>query len=109
MFLLVYCSEESPVENIQNRPPEINNMVALPDSVEFNASLLVFCWASDPDGQKLDYNWYSEAGTFLGSDSVNTWNAREYECQPWIICTVTDPQGALDKDSVQVYVIPTVL
>lgn len=107
IFLLVFCSKENPVEEIQNNPPEINNMAALPDSVGFNESLMIFCCASDPDKEILTYEWNSKEGTIWGGDSVITWNAPENECQPWIVCTVTDPQGALDKDSVQVFVIIT--
>jgi len=107
VFLIIYCTQDNPLEEAQNRPPEIETMLALPDSAGFNEKIMIFCCAVDPDQETLSYKWDSEAGTFLGGDSVITWNAPEYECQPWIICTVTDPQGALDKDSIMVFVVDT--
>lgn len=104
LFVLA-CSNPNSNDPFENNPPQIVNLVALPDSVEFNASLLVFCSACDPDDQELSYHWSSEFGTISGTDSLITYIAPEFSCQPWIICTVSDTYGAEDKDSVRVFVV----
>ncbi len=104
------CSKQNTIESSENNPPVINTMIALPDSVEFNSSIMIFCCARDADGEALSYQWDSKAiGTIKppGLDSVITWIAPDYHCQPWIICTVSDPNGASASDSVLVYVLDT--
>lgn len=104
-FLLLACSDPNGNDPFENSPPQIVSLLALPDSVEFNASLLVFCSACDPDEQDLSYQWSSDFGTILGGDSVITYVAPYFICSPWIYCTVSDTYGAEDKDSVQVFIV----
>lgn len=99
------CSDPNPVDSFENTPPQIVHMLALPDSVEFNASVLVFCSACDVDAQDLSYHWQSDFGTILGADSVITFVAPDFICSPMIYCTVSDTYGAEDKDSVQVFIL----
>jgi len=104
-LLFLACSDPNGNDPFENNPPQIVSLLALPDSVEFNASILVFCSACDQDGQDLSYLWSSDFGTILGGDSVITFVAPDFRCSPWIYCTVSDTYGAEDKDSVQVFVI----
>lgn len=104
ILLIFTCSDSNPTENFNNSAPQIIHLIALPDSVEFNASVLVFCSAYDADNQKLSYHWNSNCGTILGVDSVITWVAPDFVCSPWIYCSVSDTYGAEDMDSLQVFV-----
>ncbi len=101
------CSKQNSTESTENNPPVINTIIALPDSAGFNESIMIFCCARDEDGQSLSYQWSSHLiGTFQppAADSIVTWTAPECNCQPWIICTVTDPDGTSATDSVQVFI-----
>ena len=117
LFILFFmglfsCSEQNPAASEENTPPVINTMIALPDSVSFNESTMIFCCARDEDGQSLTYQWSSHlVGTFQSpaTDSIVTWTAPEYSCQPWIICTVSDPDGASATDSIRVFIFNNAL
>lgn len=101
------CSKQNPVTDKKNNPPLILSITALPDSTEINNRIMVFCDARDEDGDRLSYQWGSQAiGTIqlMESDSIITWIAPDYLCRPWISCTVSDPDGESATDSVQVFV-----
>src|SRR5690606_15635671 len=61
MFVLLNISScnESPVEVKENKEPVIFSLVAFPDVVYPNDSLIVICNAYDPDGDTLVYDWYT--------------------------------------------------
>ena len=107
IIFMLSCSEQNPAANKENSPPVILSITALPDSTEINDRITIICSAQDDDGDPLSYKWDNQTvGTIQTGDSDNTisWIAPDYFCQPWILCTVSDPNGATSTDSIQVFV-----
>jgi hypothetical protein len=58
-----------------NRPPAINSLVADADWTNPSATIQVTCTASDPDGDKLTYEWAATAGDVSGTGAIMNWTA----------------------------------
>jgi len=98
LFMVIHSCDDGPTE-AQNRRPVIAGIVAAPDSMTLGDSSFVTCFASDPDGDSLTFEW-----TLL-----NTGTIRETE-EPNVIkvfgifntipvleikCRVTDGRGGV--------------
>ena len=60
-----------------NKSPYITTLVASADWITPSGSIPVTCTASDPDGDKLSYEWSATGGNISGTGAVVNWNAPE--------------------------------
>jgi hypothetical protein len=109
-LLNINCSDENPVKP-ENQEPVILSLIAFPDVVMPNDSLIVICNAFDQDADTLVYDWYTgglvgikgalpgvparfntheNSQIFYAPDSINV-NAPQDTF--WIECAVRDRKG----------------
>lgn len=50
-----------PVFVSRNHPPVVDSLVATPDSIGPSDSTVVHCYAHDPDGDSLRFDWQTDA------------------------------------------------
>lgn len=112
MFVLLNISScnESPVEVKENKEPVIFSLVAFPDVVYPNDSLIVICNAYDPDADTLVYDWITSGSIVRIKGSNHPWlyNTKEnsqifyapdsqFVSAPqdtfWIQCAARDGKG----------------
>ena len=84
------------IEVRANRPPTITSLVADADWTTPSDSLNVTCDASDPDGDKLSYEWSTTEGDISGTGTAVTWNAPEEVGTYHITIVVKDGYGGED-------------
>ncbi|RJP65817.1 MAG: T9SS C-terminal target domain-containing protein [Ignavibacteriales bacterium] len=87
-----------------NNSPSINKIKASPRKLDLNGETQLICYASDADGDKLNYYWMADSGTLTYNDSVATWTAPDFSGNFYIRCKVTDGFGGEDEDSIAVEV-----
>ena len=76
-----------------NKSPVIESLTAEPPVVTQGKSATVKCVASDPDGDKLSYQWVATKGNISGQGSTVTWIAPD-TCGSYVITvTVMDSGG----------------
>ncbi|MGA1792341.1 MAG: metallophosphoesterase [Thermoplasmatota archaeon] len=68
--------EEEPVVN-ENRAPEVDRVVATPQSVLSGGNVSLRTIASDPDGDPLEYTYYCAYGQIIGEGNEVIWKAPE--------------------------------
>ncbi|MBC7098149.1 VWA domain-containing protein [Candidatus Bipolaricaulota bacterium] len=94
------------VQNV-NQPPWVD---AGPDlSVSEGGQIAILAKAGDPDGEPLEVEWWAEAGSLSGADSLcPVFHAPEVTgCDEILVnvcVTVTDPCGAMATDSLVIRV-----
>lgn len=112
MFVLLNISscDENPVEVKENKEPVIFSLVAFPDVVYPNDSLIVICNAYDPDADTLVYDWITSGSIVRIKGSNHPWlyNTKEnsqifyapdsqFVSAPqdtfWIQCAARDGKG----------------
>ncbi len=91
------------VEKI-NFPPEIQEINANPRAITINGTSQLTCQASDNNGDSLTYEWLCQAGSVSGSGNNVIFNAPSTKGHYYILCKVTDIEGAFAKDSIKVLV-----
>ncbi|MCK4295737.1 MAG: laminin G, partial [Candidatus Marinimicrobia bacterium] len=94
------------VESI-NHAPVITKITATPGVINLGGTSEITCTAEDPDGDTLDYYWFSEYGNLNYSDSIANWTAPEIEGYYFVICEINDGHGGEDIDSVGIVVHDT--
>jgi len=62
---------------VPNYPPRIKSLTPERNEVLKKDSTIIYCTAVDKDGDNLQYNWNSNAGTFIGSGANIIWIAPE--------------------------------
>jgi hypothetical protein len=115
MLVLVFilgCSNNDQPTSSNNQPPVIDSMTALPDTFVEDNMTTVTVFAHDVDGDNLDYNWTlreSWMNTVGGTDNVK----QVGNCCPvatlstgYVVVNVTDNNGGIVKDSIQIWVEP---
>jgi len=76
-----------------NQPPVIESLTAEPPVVKQGKSTTIECVASDPDDDKLSYQWVATKGNISGQGSIVTWTAPT-TCGNYVITvTVVDSGG----------------
>ena len=83
-----------------NKPPYINSLVADADWSTPLGTIQVTCTASDPDHDKLSYEWSSSGGSINGTGPQVTWTAPEETGIYQVTVVVKDGHGAEDTKSV---------
>jgi len=82
--------------------PVIQQMIAHPGKVDLGGTSTISCAASEPHGYPLHYQWSTDGGSSVGLDSVCVWTAPGQAGNWKIICTVSNNQGGVVRDSVMV-------
>lgn len=112
LFLFLGTCSDNPLENQNssetiNKPPEIDSILANPDTVIIGLNSILTCIAEDPDSDELEYLWESEFGTISDSGSSVIWHSPNSTGTYLILCEVKDGNGGTCKDTVSVFVIDT--
>jgi hypothetical protein len=79
-----------------NQPPVIKSLVANADWTLPSGSLNVTCDASDPDGDKLSYEWTASGGSISGAGATVKWTAPQKVGTYNITVVVKDGYGGED-------------
>jgi hypothetical protein len=87
-----------------NRPPTIANLIADAVWITPSGSLQVACNASDPDGDKLSYEWSTTGGDISSTGAAVNWTAPEEAGIYDVTVVVTDGHGEEDTKWVKLSV-----
>jgi hypothetical protein len=69
---------------------------------------MVYCTATDRDGDELTYAWEAEAGTISGTGGTVTYTAPDVPGDYIIVCTVEDGNGGSAVDTTAISVVTVV-
>ena len=110
-LLSLFNCNNNPVQNEkpENHYPEILSLSVFQNIIGLKDSVIVFCTATDPDGDTLVYDWYTDARLKInGANGNESWlihtfdNYRvfyptKYNYYPvdtaWVQCFVRDVRG----------------
>ena len=111
LFNILSC-DDNPVDGKpENRSPVILSLFVFPDIIGPSDSAIVICNATDPDGDTLVYDWYTDTRLKIkGASRDEPWLFHTYENSrifypknvnipidtPWVECTVRDVKGGND-------------
>ena len=95
--------EPPPPEEPQNQAPVIDSITAIKETIA-SSECLVFCRASDADGDALDYWWSADGGMIEGEGDSITWIASGIAGDYTVRVMVTDGNGGEAIDSVTITV-----
>ncbi len=87
-----------------NTLPSINKIRVTPRKMDLNSTATVNCFATDNDGDTLNYSWSSNAGTITGTGETISWKSPMTEGNFRLYCTVNDGHGGITKDSISIEV-----
>lgn len=87
-----------------NRPPVIESLSMSPNSVEPQRNGIVTCVASDPDGDPLTYEWWTELGRIEGEGNVVTYVGARYVGEYKVEVHVRDNKGGNTIETITVTV-----
>jgi hypothetical protein len=93
-----------PIEVIPNHHPVIESLTAEHLLVKQDESTTVTCVASDPDGDKLTYEWKTTDGALSGQGSAVTWTAPSTCYSAIITVTVADDWGGRVREVLSIEV-----
>ncbi|MFC1974736.1 Ig-like domain-containing protein, partial [Chloroflexota bacterium] len=81
------------IDVLVNHRPVIESLVANPSVVNQSETTTIECIASDPDGDKLSYQWKTTGGSISGEGAAVTWTA-PITCGSYVVTvTVADGKG----------------
>lgn len=112
----IYCSVSDGVapvvrDSIQitviesvNHTPVIEDLIASADKIDMGDTTIINCFASDPDGDLLEYFWSVDYGQVIGYDSTISWVAPDSGGYFYVKCTVIDNRGGEAADSIGIVV-----
>lgn len=117
-FLLNISCDENPVKQ-ENHSPIISSLIAFPQTISPSDSLIVICYASDPDGDTLVYDWLTDSRLKIeGTDEFILYhtseNIRRFYLQNinkvpdtlGITCSARDVKGGSASKSVLIFLQP---
>lgn len=94
-----------------NRPPIINSLTTNPSSnpltIETEKNVSLFCYATDPDNNRLTFLWDKTGGAITESGSIATWTALSSPGTYTVDCKVSDGKNESDLRGVDINVIET--
>ena len=91
-----------------NNPPKVKDFIITDmakkaceeDGIYIDKHYYIECIASDPDGDKLSYDWSVSEGTILEDEgSIIYWLTPDYETEAIFEVTVQDERGGEDDDA----------
>jgi len=88
------------IEVRANRPPTITSLVADADWTTPSGSIQVTCTASDPDDDKLNYEWTATAGDITSTGPEVIWTAPAEVGIYYVTVVAKDGHGRKDTRSV---------
>jgi len=94
---------------LANAQPAIISLGARPEAVLPLESCHVTCHASDPDGDKLSYNWSADRGVIAGEGATITWTAPLSAGSYNVTVVVVDGHGGEIRDCVAIVVMASTL
>ena len=87
-------------QTVSNYPPRIKSLSSIKQIVTIGDSTKIYCSTFDKDGDQLNYEWLTSAGSIKGTGPVVTWFTGSTPGNILIKCTVTDNKGGLVSDSI---------
>jgi hypothetical protein len=87
---------------LANNQPVIASLEADSEIVLPQGSCQITCNATDPDGDGLSYEWWTNAGEITGEGATVTWTAPRFAGSYNITVTVTDGRGGEVTDYVTI-------
>ncbi|MBN2186397.1 MAG: hypothetical protein JW732_02980 [Dehalococcoidia bacterium] len=87
-----------------NSPPIVHSLTADIDWLTPSSSCRLECSATDPNGDRLSYEWSASQGKISGTGSVVTWTAPETTGLYTITVVVTDSHDEKDTKSLTISV-----
>jgi hypothetical protein len=96
------ASPGTPAATGGNQPPIISSLSADATTTSAGGTIEIKCMASDPDNDKIKYNWAATAGRFsdTSSESSVKWLAPENYGDYTITCSVEDGKGGSVQSSI---------
>jgi predicted phosphodiesterase len=95
------------VENLQNLPPSISNVIIDPEIMSVSETATVTVLANDPDGDLLTYDYRTSGGTITGTGSVVTYYPPDTTGFYDIFVTVSDGSLTSEEKSIDIEVTAT--
>ena len=100
------CGEKTPLQPV-NRSPVVQSLIAFPAALSPGDSAVVVCQATDPDGERVVFDWTSDcrlikqgaSGEFTAFNRGNTLVVYAGACARapldtgWVSCEVRDGRG----------------
>jgi len=90
---------------IPNSPPIIRSFTSSDGSMEVGGLLDLFCEASDPDGDPMDYEYSASIGKIIGSGEDVRFRAPDSAGEATIIVLVSDGKGGSDTADLIIQVV----
>ena len=95
-------------KTINNYPPRIKSLAAEKYLLQLGDSTNIYCTATDPDSNQINYSWSSDHGTISGDGEFISWIAPDTEGLYTITCNVSDGNGGETLDSVKIEVVKVI-
>ncbi len=99
------CGTRTPLQPV-NHSPVVESLIAFPTTIAFGDSAIVVCHATDPDGDRVVFDWYSDSRlTLPGASGYGAFNrgntlvvragagARAPLDTGWVSCEARDSRG----------------
>lgn len=87
-----------------NRAPVISNLTAAKPQVYPAGTTEIQCIASDPDGDRIDFQWNATGGSFSGTGPTVVWQAPKNYGTYTITVIVSDGKGGSSQQSLTIAV-----
>ena len=112
-ILALSCSKEDKVTDSGNNSPVIDSITADHDSLIAGELMTLSAWATDADGDNLNYVWAAPQGGIEFIDKVDNTYLISNCCAVtqvmlrYVTVTVSDNNNGSDKDSIQIRMVPS--
>jgi hypothetical protein len=87
-----------------NRAPVISNLTAAKLQVYPSGTTEIQCVASDPDGDRIDFQWNTTGGSFSGAGPTVIWQAPKNYGTYTVVVIVSDGKGGSSQSSLNLAV-----